>query len=231
MLWSAINLEVGQGVFAWKLAQALNESVLSALGRCFVLALSDMGTLLSLGLVGSFLRPDPLIRSLRWVCGVGLAGLLVFALTLRFLPSRWRRKLADQHWARWLDWWSWRHSLVLWVLRLVLFLLVYVYVWVGLSICGIHEDARTIFGVVPFVLLAESLPATGGLGERETALYFLLGTSAEQRAVLVSFGLIWSVVNILGRLAIGLVSSWLPRGERPPDETPAGFARAETAAR
>jgi hypothetical protein len=214
-LWSAISLEIGQGVFAWKLARALNHSVLSALGRCFLLAMFDSGTLLSLGLVGSFLTPNPIVHYLRWICVAGLCGYAGLVLTLRFMPSGWRRWLAEKEWAGWLRWWSWRDGLVLWAFRLGLFLLVFLYVWAGLFICGIRENARTIFGVIPFVLLAESLPGTGGLGERETTLYYLLGASPEQRAVLVSFGLIWSTVIILGRLVIGLISSWLPVRSEP----------------
>jgi hypothetical protein len=217
-LWSAINLEIGQGVFAWKLAKALNGPVLAALGRCFLLAMFDSGTLLSLGLVGSFLSTNPIIHYLGWICVAGVSAYAGLVLTLQFLPRGWRAWLAGKEWASWLGWWSWRHSLVLWALRLVLFLLVFLYVWVGLLICGIPESARNVFGVFPFVLLAESLPGTGGLGERETALYYLLGATAEQRAVLVSFGLIWSTVIILGRVGIGLISSWLPARAEPVSE-------------
>jgi hypothetical protein len=227
-LWSAINLEIGQGVFAWKLAKALNRPVLSALGRCFLLAMFDLGTLLSLGLIGSFLNPNPIIHWLRWICVGGLSGYAGLVVMLRFLPRSWRGWLAGKEWASWLDWWNWHHSLVLCVLRLVMFLLVFLYVWVGLLICGIPESARTVFGVFPFVLLAESLPGTGGLGERETALYYLLGATTDQRAVLVSFGLIWSTVIILGRVMIGLISSWLPTKARPAREIDSGPAPVAT---
>ena len=68
-------------------------------------------------------------------------------------------------------------------------------------------------GLGPFVMLAEALPGTGGLGEREAALLYLLDPPEEQRAVVLSFGLIWSTVIILGRITIGLVSALLPRAE------------------
>jgi len=209
IVWSAVNLEIGQGVFAWKLAQITASSVQAALGRCLVLALFDFGTLMSLALVGSFLKPDPFIRSLRWICVAAIAGLLVAILTLRFLPTSWRRWLTRQDWARWLDWWSWRHSLLLWGQRVILFLLVLIYAGVGLTICRIPVDARTVAGVIPFVLLAESLPGTAGLGERETALVYLLHVQDDQRAVVLQFGLTWSVVVILGRVVISLVSWWI----------------------
>jgi hypothetical protein len=173
-LWTAINLEVGRGVFAWELAKATGMPVSAALGRCLVLALFDFGTLQALALAASFLRPDPLIGHLRWICVVSTSGLAVLAVALRFVPERWRRWLEGKDWGHWLAWWGWRHTLVLAAQRLILFLLVIVYAGVCLAICGIPADARTVLEVIPFVLLAESLPGTGGLGEREVALVYLL---------------------------------------------------------
>jgi hypothetical protein len=112
------------------------------------------------------------------------------------------------------------------LLRLILFLLVYLYAGIGLVLCGVPADVSTVFGVIPFVLLAESLPGTGGLGERETALVYLLGAGGEQRAELLAFGLIWSVVVILFRIAVGLVSSWLPRNVEEHGRTTQGVSRA-----
>jgi uncharacterized membrane protein YbhN (UPF0104 family) len=210
--WSAINLEIGQGVFAYKVAKAIGEPITEALGRFFVLALFDFGTLQSLGLIGSFLVTNPLIATLRWVCVASTVGLLALALILHFLPAAWRQWLEGKNWGRWLKWWSWRHSLLLWAQRLTMFLLVILYAWVGLLIIGIHPDARTVFGTIPFVLVAEALPGTGGLGERETALIYLLNPGGKE-AELLAFGLIWSTVVIVGRVLIGLVSSWLPHAK------------------
>jgi hypothetical protein len=215
VLWSAINLEIGQAVFAAKLAAAPGEPLTAALGRCLVLALFDTGTLMSLALLGSVLRPEPLTGYLRWLCVGVVLALLALALTLRLLPDRPRRWLAARHWAQWLNWWSWWHTLALAAQRLVLFLLVMLYAGICLALCGIPGGVRTTAGVIPFVLLAESLPGTGGLGERETALVYLVGGDSSQRAVLLSFGLIWSVVVLLSRITIGLVSAWLPRAARP----------------
>ncbi len=211
VLWSAINLEIGQAMFAAKAASLRSEPVTAALGRCLVLALFDTGTLMSLALLGSLLKPEPLTSYLRWVCVAVLLGLAALAVGLRWLPHRGRQWLENQDWARWLAWWSWGHSFRLTAQRLILFLLVLVYAGVCLALCGIPADGRTVFGVIPFVLLAEALPGTGGLGERETALVYLLGADGVQRAELLSFGLIWSTVVILSRITIGLVSSWLPR--------------------
>jgi hypothetical protein len=101
-----------------------------------------------------------------------------------------------------------------------MFLLVLIYAWAGLTICRFPVDVRTVVGVIPFVLLAESLPGTGGLGERETALVYLLHAGGEERAVLLRFGLTWSVVVILGRVSIGLISWFLPR-RRSQEKSPA----------
>jgi len=220
ILWSAINLEIGQGAFAWKLARVLEEPVIHAMGRCFLLGLFDFGTLTSLALVCSFLQPNGLIWYLRWVCLGSVLGIGLLYLAVKFLPERWRQWVMSKQWGSWLAWWDWRRSLVLWAMRLILFLLVIAYAGVGLAICRIPADLRTVFGTIPFVMLAEALPGTGGLGEREAALLYLLNPPEEQRAVLLSFGLIWSTVIILGRIAIGLVSSCLPRAE-------AGRARSQ----
>jgi hypothetical protein len=237
ILWSAINLEIGQGVFAYKVAKAIGEPVSKALGRFAVLALFDFGTLQSLGLIGSFLVTNRLIATLRWVCVASTLGLLVLALLLYFLPAPWRQWLEGKDWGRWLQWWSWRHSFLLWAQRLTMFVLMILYAWVGLSIIGVAVDARTVFGTIPFVLIAESLPGTGGLGERETALIYLLNPGGKE-ADLLAFGLIWSTVIIFGRLIIGLVSSWLPhaKGETqeksPSSEVkPSGAAATQMAGR
>jgi hypothetical protein len=52
-LWTAVNLEIGQGVFAWELAKRTGMPVATALGRCVVLALFDFGTLQSLALAAA----------------------------------------------------------------------------------------------------------------------------------------------------------------------------------
>jgi hypothetical protein len=210
-LWSAVSLEIGQGVFAWKLAQVRGEPVIEALGRCMVLALFDFGTLQALGLIGSFLTEDPLVHYLRWVCVASLSGLLLLALGLHWMPAHWRQWVMAHNWGCWLRWWTWRHSVVLAVLRTIMFLLVFAYVGVGLALCHIPVSVQRVFALVPFVLIIEALPGTAGLGTRETALIYLFGARGDQQAVLLSFGLIWSLVIIVGRLSIGLVSEWLPR--------------------
>jgi hypothetical protein len=228
-IWSAINLEIGQAVFAYNLAQALGSNILTSLGRCMALALCDLGTLQALGFIGSFVQPLPVLGWVRWVCAGIVGGILLLVLVVRWLPQPARRWLEARDWASWLKWWTWRHTVLLCAQRLVLFLLVLLYAAVGLAICRVAVNVRVVFGVVPFVLIAESLPCTGGLGERETALVYLLGNGADD-GVLLSFGLIWSAGTILGRVLIGLVSAWLPRHEGPPREAPAKVATAQHAA-
>ncbi len=224
VLWSAVNLEIGQAVFAAKLADRVKEPLTAALGRCLLLAMFDTGTLTSLGVIGSFVNPDPVTWYFRWPClGIAL-GLLALGLLLRYLPERAQRWLKGKEWASWLVWMNWRRAIRLVLFRLVLFLLMLLYVGIGLAICHMPSTPTTVIGVVPFVLLAESLPGTGGIGERETALVYLLGATGEQRAELLSFGLIWSAGVIVGRVLIGLGSAWLPRRNEPvptaSDESP-----------
>jgi hypothetical protein len=197
----------------------VNLPLTSTLGYCVLLALIDGGTLLSLALVGSFLHPSPLTRPWRWLCLGGLVGLGLLVVLVKLLPERWHHWLAAKPWAGWLAWLDWRAVCRLGAMRLVLFLLVLVYVGASLAICRVPVDPLTVVGIIPFVMLAESLPGTAGLGERETALVYLYPASAEQRAVLLSFGLIWSTVVILGRICISLVSWCLPRARPPPHPT------------
>ena len=63
----------------------------TALG--LLLALFDFGTLQGLALLASFLKPSPLIRSLRWLCLTAVLGLAVLVLLVSWLPQRWRRWL------------------------------------------------------------------------------------------------------------------------------------------
>lgn len=223
VLWSAVNLEIGQAMFAYNLAQVLGSKVLTSLGRCMALALIDLGTLQTLGLIATFVKPIPGFGWVRWVCAGILGGLFLLVVVLRLLPESARRWLETRDWGSWLAWWTWRHTLLLCAQRLILFLLVLVYAAAGLVLCRVHVDMRVVFGVIPFVLMAESLPGTGGLGERETALVYLLG-NGDKSAVLLSFGLIWSAGVLLGRVLIGLTSRWLPH----PKEKLAGEDEAKT---
>ncbi len=218
VLWSAINLEIGQAVFAYKLAKILGKSVAEALGRCVLLAFFDFGSLQALALVGSFFLLTPLTRELRWVPIVSVSGVVILIFLLHFLPQNWRDWLIRKDWGKPLGWWSWRHSLILGALRVTMFGLMLVYAGVGLSLCGVPMTPRGTVGIIPYVLIAESLPGTGGLGERETALVYLLDPGPTHRAVVLSFGLVWSMVTILGRVGIGLMSWALPRAKDQGEE-------------
>jgi hypothetical protein len=214
VIWSAINLEIGQAAFAWQLARQWGIPVASTLSYCVLLALFDTGTLMSLALAGSFIRATAWTLHLRWICVGVLASLGLLASIVKLMPGRWHDWLAAKPWASWLAWLDWHAAWKLSLLRLVLFLLVLAYAGAGLAICRVPVDAWTVLGIIPFVLMAESLPGTGGLGEREAALVYLYPAGEEHRAVLLSFGLIWSTVVILSRIAIGLASWYWPR--RPP---------------
>jgi hypothetical protein len=216
-LWLVLNYELGQGVLAWDLAKARGLSLTSAIGRCVLLALHDLAVLFSLGLGAALLNPDPRVRPLRWVCGVGLPVLAALALALSLLPTRWRRRLAPR--ADWLDWWGWRHSAALLGLRLPFFVIIAGYVATGLTLAGIPLDTGEVCRVVPLVLLTETLPSISGLGTRDTALLGLLHPSPELRAVVLAFSLLWSTVQLVGRTTVGLAAWWLPAGAAPGRET------------
>lgn len=212
-IWSALSLEIGQAAFAYKLARAVSLPTTNTFGYCVLLGLVDMGTLLSLALFGSFLRPSNLTAHWRWVCIVGLVFLAVLVVAIKIMPRRWHHWLSGKPWADWLQWLDWRMLAWLWIQRLILFLLVLVYAGVGLAICRVRVDPLTVVGIVPFVVIAESMPGTAGLGERETALVYFFSALGGSRPVLLSFGLIWSAIVILTRIGISLVSWSLPRAD------------------
>lgn len=219
VIWAAINLEVGQAAFAWKISKTLGVPLTNVASYCVLLTLFDSGSLMSLALVGSFIHPTPLTSKLRWICVAILCGLATLAALIKFLPERWRGWLNRRSWGDWIKWFDWRSALTLWGLREIMFLLVLVYAGVCLAICRLAVNASTVVGVIPFVLMAESLPGTGGLGERETALVYLYPDGDNHRATLMCFGLIWSTMVIVGRVCISLISWASPRA-RDTDEVP-----------
>jgi hypothetical protein len=215
VIWSAINLEIGQAAFSWRIAKLTDDSLKRTLGRSLLLGIFDTGTLQGLALAGSLLVDEPIIHWLKWISAAIVVGLVLLGTMIRFLPMRWRAKLEQSAWFDWLRWWTWRDSIVLSALRLAMFLLVLLYAWAALVICQMLPDARTVFGVIPFVITAESLPGAAGLGQRETALVYLLHPSDSQRALVLAWGLTWSVGVILGRVAIGLLGWILPHRADP----------------
>ncbi len=226
VIWAAINLEVGQAAFAWKISKALGVSLPNVMSYCILLTLFDSWSLMSLALVGSLIHPTPLTSRLRWICVAILCGLCTLAALIKFLPARWRGWLDRRSWGDWIRWFDWRAALTLWGLREIMFLLVVAYAGWGLAICRLPVNAFTAIGIIPFVLMAESLPGTGGLGERETALVYLYPGGGDHQAALMCFGLIWSLVVIVGRVCISLVSWALPRS-RDADEAPQSSASAD----
>jgi hypothetical protein len=101
-----------------------------------------------------------------------------------------------------------------------MYLLAIAYVSAGLVIVHVPVDLHIAFGLIPFVLLAESLPGSGGIGGRETGLVYLLGSESNRADVLV-FGLIWSGLGLLSRLLIGVASWLLPRRKDEDPDRPA----------
>ena len=219
-LWMVLNYGLGQGVLAWHLARARGLSLASAIGRCVLMALHDLTVLFSLGLGAALLNPDPRARPLRWVCAVGLLVLAGVALALILFPARWRTRLAPR--ADWLGWWSWRHSLTLLGLRGAFFLIIAVYVTVGLRLAGFPLEPGAVYRVIPLVLLAEALPSISGLGTRDTALLGLLHPAPELRGLVLAFSLLWSSVLLIGRVAVGLAAWWLPPAGPAPTRPAAG---------
>jgi hypothetical protein len=210
--WSAVNLEVGQAAFAVRLADVIDEPVAMMLGRSIVMGMFDFGVTTAFGLLGYILMPTRRYRYLMWICIVGLGGLIALVLTVAYVvPQSWRDWIQQHTWGRWMKWWSWKHTGWMLVQRALLAIGIFVYAGAGLAIVGVPphpnlgNEARMVFGVIPFVLLSEAIPSAGGLGTRETVLIYLTGGPPP---VILGFSLIWSVSLIIGRILIGS-SSWV----------------------
>jgi hypothetical protein len=226
-LFSALNYELGQGVLAWKMAQARGIALLAALGLCLFLTYHDLLVLLGLGWIGASLNGDVRAASWQWLCGCGLLGLAALACGARMLPGRWRARLLRTGWGSWIGSWTWRRSIRLLLLRSVYYVLVLLYAAVGLALCSIPVSPEMVCSVVPLVLLVDGLPiSVSGLGTRETALLYLLDPG--QPATLLAFSLVWSSGLMVGRLTIGLAHWWLPLVRawlsRPAHESPEAAA-------
>jgi len=207
----AVNYEVGQGMLGWVVARSQGTSVVAALSRCVLLALHDAATLFVLGLFGSIAAlGQPRARGIMYFCIGGLVTLGLFALFVRFSPSRWRQKWKQTKWGGWIGWWRWHHSLQLWIMRSAYFAISLSYATAGLAVCGVTLEPSRIFSAIPIALFIDGLPiSVSGLGTREQALTLLL--KPDRPELVVAFSLFWTAGQATGRIAIGLCHLWLPR--------------------
>jgi hypothetical protein len=208
-VWSALNYGAGQAVLGWNMARAQEVPLASALSRCVLLVLHDAGVLIGLALIGVLACQVEEATARVWILVAGLGVLGSLALAFWLLPLGLRERIAGTNWGLWLGWWTWRHSFRLVILRVVYYGLIVAYAVLALEHCDIDLEFRVIFGVIPLVLLADSLPSISGFGTRETALVMLLPVPVEQQAVILSFSLFWSAGLLTGRALIGLGNWWL----------------------
>jgi len=208
-LLSSLNYELGQGAMAWSLANAQARTFLSALGMCVLLAYHDVAVLLTLGLFGALLSAEPSGPTIARSCGIAMVLLAGLGMVVRLLPGSWQERWLPDRFRVRLDWWTWRHSVHLGLLRTGYFGLILLYAAIGLRMCGVSLSVQVVCSVVPLVLLADGLPISmSGLGTREAALLYLINPEEQERATLVAFSLLWSLGLVLGRAAIGLGFWW-----------------------
>ncbi len=210
-VWSAFNYEAGQGVLAWKLAEAQDQSLVAALSRCFLLLLHDLGVLFTLGLVGWMIHPSP-SAYVPIFLGGGLAMMAGAVLVWKCLPAARQTRIRRTRFGMWLEWWTWQHSARLGFWRLAYYGIILIYAALALRLCGIALDAGEVCGVIPLVMLADALPSVSGLGTRETALLSLLELDSIEQAVVMNLSLFWTAGLMTGRLALGLANWWLLPG-------------------
>ncbi len=220
-LLSSLNYELGQGAMAWHLARAQGRALLSALGTCALLAFHDVVVLLTLGLLGGLLSADPGGQPIARSCALALALVAGLGIAIRWLPGRWQERCLPSRFRVHLDWWTWKHSAHLALLRTGYFALMLLYASYGLKVCGVSLSAQVICSVVPLVLLADGLPiSVSGLGTREATLLYLINPEIEERAVLVAFSLLWSLGLVFGRAALGLAFWWFTASHPIGSESP-----------
>jgi Lysylphosphatidylglycerol synthase TM region len=211
-LWSALSYEAGQAVLAWRLAGVQKTSLVSSLSRCVLLAMHDLALLLALAFIGTLIdsRSSRPYRALLLTVLAGvLASLVMIILLWKILPPGPRQRMISTRWGNWLAWWQLRHSVVLFLLRLVYFGIQVIYAAVGLRVSGISRAFSMFCGVVPLVLLADAVPSVSGLGTRHAALDSLLELSPKEHSLVFHFSSLWSAGLILGRAGIGLACWWL----------------------
>lgn len=208
-LLCSVNYELGQAAMAWSLSRAQGRTLISALGTCVLLAFHDIAVLLTLGLLGALLSAEPNATAIAF-CAVALMLLAFVGMAVQLLPSRWQERWLPERLRVRLDWWTWRHSVRLGLLRAGYFSLILLYAATGLSICGIGLSFQVVCSVIPLVLLADGLPISiSGLGTREWTLVTLINPEGRERAVLVAFSLLWTIGLVFGRALIGLAFWWL----------------------
>lgn len=227
-LWSAFNYEAGQGVMAWRLAQAQEQSLLASLSRCFLLMLHDLAVLLMLALAGSLVYPFPRTTLIPAALGSGLGVLATVIIAWRFLSEERRQRIRQTRWGLWLAWWTWSHSgrLLLW--RTAYYMIILMYAALALRTVGINLEPGAICGVVPMVMLADSLPSVSGLGTREMTLLALLDLTISEQAVVSSMSLIWTTGLMLGRAGIGLTHTMVAPWMNPPTQKHSGDSKSES---
>lgn len=218
-LASTINHQLGRAVLAWLFARSLRRTLLPAFGRIALLAFHDVLVLLSLGLLGSIISSDARLEGIRVFCGTGLAIIGGLVTVVVLLPESVHARFQQTKWGAWLNTWSWRRSLGLYVLRVGYFGISLAYVVIGLKACNHPLDSALVFGALPLVLMADGLPiSVSGLGTRETTMILLL--QPESPAMLLAFSLFWSMATLIGRAAIGLGHLWFPRLFLAPEREP-----------
>jgi len=205
-LLSALHCQLGQAMVIWNVARHQGGSLVTTASRGILLLYHDGVILISAGFIGAWFSTSPRAPSIRVFCGAALVLLLGIAAVVTLSPVSLRHRFQNTRWGNWLGDWTWRHSLRLFLLRIVYYAVLGLYATLALRICGVYKDHATVLSTIPLVLVADSLPSISGLGTRETALYLLLG--AEHREVLVAMGLFWSLGLLLVRLAIGLIHLW-----------------------
>jgi hypothetical protein len=209
-LLCSVNYELGQAAMAWNLARAQSRTLISALGVCVLLAYHDIAVLLTLGFLGALISAEPNAPAIAQFCGIALILLAFLGIVFRWLPSRWQERWLPERLRVRIDWWTWRHSVRLGLLRGGYFGLILLYAAAGLSICGIGLSFQVVCSVIPLVLLADGLPISiSGLGTREWTLLHLINPEGRERAVLVAFSLLWTIGLVFGRAFIGLAFWWL----------------------
>ena len=202
-LLSAFNYELGQGMLAWELADAI--PILRTLAGCLLMACHDVAVLLALGLAGSLLSTGSQSRTTLLFCLAGIGTLLAAALVVGLV-----RRSRQQGVAGWLSAWGWHDSAQLFFLRAGYYGIIFAYAAIALRLCDLTVDLWTVASVVPLVLLADGLPISiSGLGTRETALLLLL--DRHPPAIVLAFSFTWSAGLMVGRLLLGLAHVWLSR--------------------
>jgi uncharacterized membrane protein YbhN (UPF0104 family) len=172
---------------------------------------------IGVGLAGiAVLWGDATLRGIAWPVALLFLGdtLALAALMSRYPRWRWLMRLRGLRLLGTTSRATARDLLVVAALRILSTIAFIFFAWIGLHAFAVDVPPLYLLATIPVVLFIGGLPITpAGLGTQQAAmLYFYRSFGAE--ADILAFGLLYPIVFMLARLAVGGLHLLAPIGKR-----------------